>query len=374
MVDRITCPACGREQDSATDCRKCGIVFARYGEARSLFTARRTPTRGPRSPRAALVDLHPGWRTVLLAMAFGLVGGYAIWFDVEPAPTPVSATTSVLVAPGGPTDPVAAPDAEEAPGLTADQLRWGLVDTWRAPAEEAAAAEPPAVEDQAVAPTEPQRSPPAEPEVEPEPEPRARPAVPPRGASRETTLGSSLRTPRGETSAPYAARGGGSPNRRFDPVGSRGWYEGIDGYERALDERDRNTQTLVVYFHAPWCSWCARFRKEYLSHRDMKAFLSDVVRVHIDPENSEAEAELATLFGVRAFPSFYVVPAGTERPERLHPFLGDVELTPRDFASRAAYVARGVVFPYDQVQVLSFDGLRPFDYDMRSRRRRRGRR
>ena len=107
----------------------------------------------------------------------------------------------------------------------------------------------------------------------------------------------------------------------------------------------------------------------------MKAFLDRTVRVHIDPENSEGEAELATLFGVRAFPSFFVVPAGTERPERLHPFLGDVELDPEEFASRAAYVARGVVFPYDEPDVLSFDGLRPLDSDGRGRspRNRRGR-
>ncbi len=363
MVDGITCPACGKEQAAATDCRGCGIVFARYGEARSLFTARRTPTKGPRSPRSALTELRPSWRVVLLAMGFGLIGGYAIWFDGEPEPTaPTTVTVQTPAAEAAPaSDPVS---AEAAPGLTADQLRWGLVDEWTAPGERAnPGPDGPSGRQVADERANPGPHDPSERQVADE---RANPGPHDSSGPRLTD---SPRSPRGETTADYAARGGGSPNERFDPVGGRGWYEGLDGYERALDERDRYDKTLVVYFHAPWCNWCARFRREYLSHPDMKAFLDRTVRVHIDPENSDAEAELATMFGVRAFPSFYVVPAGTERPERLHPFLGDVELSPEEFASRAAYVARGVVFPYDEPDVLSFDGLKPLHYDMRRSRR-----
>jgi hypothetical protein len=336
----ITCPACGKEQNKSAECRSCGVVFSRYGEARSLFTARRTPTRGPRSPRGTLRDaLDPGWLMVALAVGIGVVLGRA---SVEP-PTPAPSPRVADAADVEPSSPVEFTERVESPGLSAAQLRYGLdLTDWNAdgsvPQE----------------PIETDESEPDEPEVD---APTAAAPEPP--AAPTPVPGASVRGLPGESTSPLADRTT-SPNSRFDPVGTRGWYEGFAGYERALQERDKRDRTLVVYFHAPWCEWCARFRRDYLSHADLRDFLDDTIRVHIDGENSDEEAELATYFGVRAFPSFFVVPAGTERPERLHPFLGDVELDPESFARLCRHVAEGRTFT--EPRVLGGRGVVPFGF------------
>lgn len=332
----MLCPACGREQVRAPECRSCGVVFARYFRGRRLTSARRSLVRMPAS-RAARPWLLAGLAVALLFMAWTLrpsddgssLGGH------------VPAVIAEAAAETGDESPTFAP------GLTADQLTWGLsVDSWQAPGYEPPPAqmeetEVPAQALPAASPTEP-LTPGGESPI------RHEPAEAPDAPST------------GET-ASSEADAGGSRNDRYDPVGSRGWYEGIDGYEQALDERDRNDRTMVVYFHASWCNWCARFKAEYLTHRDMKGFLDDVIRVHIDPEQGVAEADLATMYGVRAFPSFFVVPAGTERPERLHPFLGDVEMSPERFARLCRHVSRGLY--YDEPAVLGGDGVVPFTFD-----------
>ncbi len=342
----MLCPACGKEQVRAPECRSCGVVFSRYFSGRRLTSARRSLVR---------ITPPPGSRPWLLAVLAGALLVMAMLRpDSEDGATPPDEADAVADL-----DLVEEPEAPtEAPGLTADQITWGLeLDNWQAPGYSAPAAPE--------APAEPAPEPTIDESVAPPPPDEAdaaAEALPPGGQSpiRHEPAAVAVAPPRGETSAPYGDDGS-SPNELFDPVGGRGWYEGIDGYERALDERDRRDRTMVVYFHASWCAWCSRFRREYLSHRDMRAFLDDTIRVHIDPEQGLAEAELATLYGVRGFPSFYVIPAGTERPERLHPFLGDVELSPEEFVRLCRHVSRGLI--YDEPSVLGGRGVLPFTFD-----------
>jgi len=343
MESRIQCPACGSQQDKAPECRDCGVVFARFGQARSLFTARRTgPRRGPPVVRSTPRP-QPSWPVVAAALALGLGLGWALRgspSETPPALTP-TADVATVAPPARDETPLVLP--RPAPGLRAAQLGYGdeLV-SWRADG-----AEPPAAEREPVRAQEPELEPaPNDEQAQPPPaEPRA-PAVVDPAAGRGASL---------------VGGAGASRNERYDPVGSRGWYAGFAGYERALDERDRTGKTLVVYFHASWCTWCARFRGEYLSSKPMRRFLDDVIRVHIDPEAGDAEADLSTFFGVQAVPSFFVVPAGTERPERLHPFLGDVELDPETFARLCEHVARGGAYP--EPRSLGAGGVVPWSFE-----------
>jgi len=346
MESRIQCPACGSQQDKAPECRDCGVVFARFGEARSLFTARRTgPRRGPLVVRSAPRP-RPSWPLVAAALTLGLGLGWALRgppSETAPALTPTADVVAVAP-PARDETPLILP--RPAPGLRAAQLGYGdeLV-SWRADG-----AEPP------VAELEPAQEPELEPERLKAPEPQSE-----RAEETQPPSTPAVDDPAPGRGASLVGSAGASRNERYDPVGSRGWYAGFAGYERALDERDRTGKTLVVYFHASWCTWCARFRGEYLSSKPMRRFLDDVIRVHIDPEAGDAEADLSTFFGVQAVPSFFVVPAGTERPERLHPFLGDVELDPETFARLCEHVARGGAYP--EPRSLGAGGVVPWSFE-----------
>jgi len=345
---KLVCPACGKEQVPQPECRRCGLIFSKTGGARSLFTARRLPDRGGKAPRAAgarwsMPRLAAGWLPVVAAAAFALGWG------LRGSPT-VDANEAAPEAKGAVAEPTDA-RASSAPGLSIGQLRaLGDADEWSARGIEESARPGLAVVDDAPAP---EAAPEAGSEagaLEPAPAPSASaglvlaiPGEPP---------------PLGTSAARLPATGAASPNDRYDPVGTRGWYRDVAGYEKALDERERSDgKALVVYFHAPWCPHCKRFRQDYLSHRAMRRFLDGAIRVHVDAESSPEAAGLATEWGVRGFPSFFVVPAGTERPERLHPFLGDVTLDPVEFAALADKVARGGVLPVPAM--LTADGVRP---------------
>jgi thiol:disulfide interchange protein len=126
------------------------------------------------------------------------------------------------------------------------------------------------------------------------------------------------------------APGGG---RVATPVAvSRSWYAGAGGYERAVAEQRASGAPMAVYFYVDWCPYCARMGREILPAREVRQFLDGVVKVRVNPESGAAEAALAEEFGVRGFPSFFVVPqvGGVDRA-KVHPFKRDGDLTPSEF-------------------------------------------
>jgi len=86
------------------------------------------------------------------------------------------------------------------------------------------------------------------------------------------------------------------------------WYNGAEGYQQALAEQSTTGKPIAIFFHADWCKSCQKLKESVLSTADVKKFMSDFIRVKIEPEKEIASKLLATKYGVTGFPTFIVVP------------------------------------------------------------------
>jgi thiol-disulfide isomerase/thioredoxin len=140
----------------------------------------------------------------------------------------------------------------------------------------------------------------------------------------------SLAPPEPTPDAPKAAtakvRGQPTPRRTPRPTPTprpysfRGWEEGVEGFEDVAREHDSRQKSVIVYFHTDWCGWCRRLERDYFDHPRFSRWLGRMPRVHINPEDGEGERAIASMFKVRGYPTFVVMPGGTTWYSRLHPF------------------------------------------------------
>ena len=75
------------------------------------------------------------------------------------------------------------------------------------------------------------------------------------------------------------------------------WYTYDDGMEKSR----QSGKSIVVYFHADWCTYCVRMQKETFSHDTVIDFMNNkviAVKVDVDEEKS-----VARTFGVRGLPA-----------------------------------------------------------------------
>lgn len=112
------------------------------------------------------------------------------------------------------------------------------------------------------------------------------------------------------------------------------WLYGSAGYARAVELQRELKVPLVVYFYTDWCPYCHALDNDYLPAAPVKQYLRGVVKVRINPEHGRAEREIANRYGVRGYPSFFVMRNLAAQPLSVHPFRrGAKNLTPAEFAS-----------------------------------------
>ena len=107
-----------------------------------------------------------------------------------------------------------------------------------------------------------------------------------------------------------------APQKPAAPI-TPAWYVGASGYEGGELERQAARATMVVYFQKKKCDACRRFEHEVLGAAEVKSFLSDVVKVRVDPDDGAAEHQLAARFGITSLPAVAVIPQ--RGPPRLIP-------------------------------------------------------
>lgn len=90
------------------------------------------------------------------------------------------------------------------------------------------------------------------------------------------------------------------------------WFDGSQGYEVAKQRQSANGGPMLVYFRTDWCGYCKKLDKGLLDKHETRDQLRPIPKVEINPESSKANARLASHFGVRGYPSMYVVKANGE--------------------------------------------------------------
>jgi tetratricopeptide (TPR) repeat protein len=98
------------------------------------------------------------------------------------------------------------------------------------------------------------------------------------------------------------------------------WYEGSEGYQRALAEQRSAHAPALVYFRVDWCPYCRKLDREVLPTSPVERFLRDVIKVRINPEKSPADEALARSFDVHGYPSVFVIPGPDAKPDKVRAF------------------------------------------------------
>jgi len=72
-------------------------------------------------------------------------------------------------------------------------------------------------------------------------------------------------------------------------------------YDDGMAKARQSGKSIVIYFHADWCTYCVRMQKETFSHDSVIDFMNNkviAVKVDVDKEKSVARA-----FRVRGLPA-----------------------------------------------------------------------
>ena len=101
------------------------------------------------------------------------------------------------------------------------------------------------------------------------------------------------------------------------------WYSEADGYEEAIALAKEGKRPIVIYFHVDWCSYCKRFDREYIDDNDIYDFLSDYLRVEINPEDGDHERTIADQYDVKGYPTFLITSPGINEHWYFNPFRKD---------------------------------------------------
>jgi tetratricopeptide (TPR) repeat protein len=134
------------------------------------------------------------------------------------------------------------------------------------------------------------------------------------------------------------------PERASSYYGFPGWEIGAMGHELALTSAQEEEKPLILYFHIDSSVWNDRMNDEYLSTYEVDRFLEDIPRVHINPDDGDAESALAIQYSVDQYPAFLVlIPSFNTKPQRIHPF-SDQDMTKEEFLNK---IKENIVFEYN---------------------------
>jgi thiol-disulfide isomerase/thioredoxin len=89
------------------------------------------------------------------------------------------------------------------------------------------------------------------------------------------------------------------------------WQQGFAGYVATGRLQVASGKPMVVLFYTDWCPNCKKLREEVLASPEVRRYVETLHPVRINPELGLAEQKLADSYGVRGYPSLYVVDAKT---------------------------------------------------------------
>jgi len=136
----------------------------------------------------------------------------------------------------------------------------------------------------------------------------------------------------------------GAPARALSYYGFPGWERGALGHELALAAAQEEEKPLILYFYIDPSTWNDRMNDEYLATYEIDEFLQDIPKVHINPDEGDAESALATQYNADQYPAFLVfIPSFNSKPQRIHPF-SDQDMTKEEFLGK---IRESIVYEYN---------------------------
>lgn len=88
------------------------------------------------------------------------------------------------------------------------------------------------------------------------------------------------------------------------------WRNGADGHRSALLEQERDGVPMLVYFRAEWCGYCKQLDRDVLADKSVGEYLGPFAKVQINPDDGGAHRALAQQYGIRGYPSLFVIMPG----------------------------------------------------------------
>ncbi len=105
-----------------------------------------------------------------------------------------------------------------------------------------------------------------------------------------------------------------------EPEKSKGW---LSNFEEAQKESKEFKQPIFAFFTgSDWCGWCIKLKKEVLDTKEFAKFAesnlilfeADFPRSkQLDQKTKQQNGELATKYGVRGYPTVYLLNAAGEQ-------------------------------------------------------------
>lgn len=105
-------------------------------------------------------------------------------------------------------------------------------------------------------------------------------------------------------------RAGGAKAEGSGGTWESDWHSGVAGMKKAADEQKKSKRPVLLYFYADWCGYCRKLESGVLSTAEGRSALRDVIKVRINAEAGRDEMRLAGEFGVRGYPTLFLVTHG----------------------------------------------------------------
>ncbi|MBW2609400.1 MAG: hypothetical protein JRC68_03535 [Deltaproteobacteria bacterium] len=124
------------------------------------------------------------------------------------------------------------------------------------------------------------------------------------------------------------------------------WGHGAIGYELAVMDAEEDKKPLILYFYLDSDEWSEKMNNDYLAVYEVEAFLIGIPKVEINPGKGGQEKSIAVKYGVDRCPAFFVsIPSFGSKPQRIHPFSKDHNLTVDEFIKELKGV---IVYQYNE--------------------------
>jgi thioredoxin-related protein len=109
------------------------------------------------------------------------------------------------------------------------------------------------------------------------------------------------------------------------------WLANQAGYNTALEQQDATGKPILLYFHAPWCPYCTQLNDKLLFTPPVKDYLKDYINVYVYPTADSPEQTMAQDYGVRGYPTLFLIPKKGANPLPVSPHVGRNLMQPQQF-------------------------------------------